>query len=148
MYSRKHGCSGSHRPLDRKKPTWVGTSNKEIELIIGKLAKEGKGASQIGLVLRDSYGIPDVKLILGKKIRQILEEKKLTHELPEDLFNLIQRIILIQKHLESNHKDMTAKRGLQLSESKVMRLLKYYKKIGRMPHTWKYNPKNLKIYAR
>ena len=147
MYSRKRGKSGSTRPAQRKKPSWLRVSEKEIELLISKLAKEGKSASEIGIILRDSYGVPDVKLILGKKITSILEAKKLTKELPEDLFNLIQRVIAIQKHLEANHKDMTAKRGLQLTESKIMRLIKFYKKNGKLDHTWKYDPKNLKIYA-
>ncbi len=106
-------------------PTWLRYKPKEIELLVAKLAKEGKSSSEIGIVLRDSYGVPDVKLLAGKSITQILSEKKLLKELPEDLVDLMKRMVAIKKHLELNENDMSAKRGFQLSESKMKRLIKY-----------------------
>lgn len=147
MYSRKHGKSKSTRPLDAKKPIWLRLSNKEIELLVVKLGKEGKSTSEIGLIMRDTYGVPDVKSILNKSITKILEEKKLTREIPEDLMNLLKRVAALQKHLEENHKDMTAKRGIQLTQSKILRLVKYYKRTEKLPHTWKYDPKNVQNYV-
>jgi len=82
------------------------------------------------LILRDSYGIPNVKAILGKKVCEVLKENKLAKAIPEDLTSLIKRDIELMKHLEANHKDMTAKRGIQLTESKIKRLIKYYKTKG------------------
>ena len=79
-------------------------------------------------------------------INKILEEKKLMKELPEDLIALMKRSIYIRKHLESNHKDMTAKRGLQLTDSKINRLIKYYKKAKKIPVEWKFDPSKLKMY--
>ncbi len=120
---------------------------KEVEMLVLKVAKEGKPASMIGLVLRDSYGIPDVKAVSGKSITKILEEKKLAPKIPEDLMSLIKRAIAIRKHIEENKQDMTALRGLQLTESKVKRLVKYYKRIKKIPVDWKYDVKSVKLYA-
>ena len=147
MHSRKKGKSGSKRPVKKAKPTWIRYKPAEIELLIAKLAKEGKTSSEIGIVMRDVYGVPDVKLIVGKPITKILIEKKMTKEFPEDLIALMKRSIFIRKHLENNKQDMTAKRGLQLTESKISRLIKYYKKAGKIPVEWKYDPTKLKMYT-
>jgi len=147
MHSRGRGNAKSHKPLSPAQPTWTRYKPKEIELLIGKLAKEGKNGSEIGLILRDSYGIPNVKLLVGKKILEILTDKKLQSEMPEDLRALIKRAVMIRKHLEANKQDMTAKRGLQFTESKVKRLAKYYRKANKIAPDWKYDPKSVKIYT-
>ena len=118
---------------------------KEIELLILKYAKEGKTAAQIGLYLRDEYGVPDVKIILNKSINQVLKEKKIKKDLPDDIMALIKKSILIRKHLEENKHDQTAKRGLQLTESKIKRLAKYYKKKKMIAADWKYDPEKVKL---
>ena len=138
MYSRKRGKSGSKKPAP-KKLTWVRYKPKEVELLIVKLSKAGNTTSQIGMILRDSYGIPDVRAILSKKITKILKDNKLISELPEDLTALIKREIKIMKHRETHKKDQTSKRGLLLTGSKINRLVKYYKKNGRLPKDWKYD---------
>ena len=147
MHSRDKGKSGSTKPSEKKVPSWMGYKSKEVELLIGKLAKEDMTASQIGIFLRDNYGIPDVKLVTGKKISQILKEKKLLHDIPEDLRSLIKKAIFIRKHLGDNHKDEPAKRGLQLTESKIKRLVKYYIKSKKLPADWKYDPKKATMYV-
>lgn len=146
-YSRKKGQSGSKKVLDKKQPIWAIHKPKEVEMLIVKLAKEGKSTSEIGITLRDSYGVPSVKQITGKTISQIVSEKKLSPKLPEDLTNLIRRALAIREHLEENKKDMTAKRGLELTESKVRRLIKYYKDNKKISADWKYNPKDAKLYV-
>ena len=146
MYSRKKGKSRSKKPLEIKKHSWITYSPKEVEMLIAKLAKEGKKPSQIGLMLRDIYGIPDVRSITKKTITQILKEKNLAGEIPEDLLMLIKKAILIKKHTEKNKHDKTAKRGLQLTESKINRLVRYYKKKGRLPKDWKYNIDKATLY--
>ena len=147
MHSRKKGKSGSTRPVEKKQPSWIRYSDKEVEMIITKLAKEGNSTSKIGLILRDSYGIPDAKQVIGKKITQLLGEKSLTGETPEDMTFLIRRAIKLRKHLEKNHHDMGAKRGLQLTESKIKRLAKYYKRSGKLSEDWKYQPEKVSLYA-
>ena len=146
MHSRKHGKSGSTKPLNPTKPSWVRYSAKEIEILISKMAKDGKSASEIGIIIRDKYGVPSVKVLTGKTMNQILKEKELTPKLPWDLNDLIKRAITIRNHLEENHKDMTAKRGLQLTESKIKRLAKYYKSTKVLPLDWKYDPKAINLY--
>jgi len=74
-----------------------------------------------------------------------MQEKKIMSQLPEDLLALIKKDILIKKHLESNKKDMPAKRGIELTESKIRRLVNYYKKTGKINKDWKYDPKNLRL---
>ena len=138
MYSGKHGKSGSKKPIKRHKLVWIRYQNKEIEQLIVKLAKQNKSLSEIGMILRDTYGVPSVRDLLKKKLHKILGENKLLPKLPEDLTSLIKREIQIIKHLERNKKDMHAKRGLLLTESKIHRLSKYYKEIGKLPQDWKY----------
>jgi len=144
-YSGKHGKHGSKKPVNKAKPTWVSYADKEIEQLVVKLAKAGKTTSQIGLMLRDSYGIPDVKVITGKKITKIVEENKLLPNIPEDVTALMKKEISLMKHLEKNKHDMTAKRGLQLTESKIHRLSKYYKRINKLPKDWKYDKESIKL---
>ena len=145
MYSRKKGRSGSTRPSEKKKKTWVKYDAKEVESLVVKLAKSGLSKSLIGLTLRDSYGIPEVKDITKKSIGKILEKNKLEQELPEDLSALIKRDIQLIKHFETNKQDRVAKRGIQLTESKINRLVRYYKKKKVLPQDWKFDKDKAKL---
>jgi small subunit ribosomal protein S15 len=145
MHSRKKGKSGSKKPIKKTKPTWLRYTPKEVEVLIVKLAKEGNTTSTIGVHLRDNYGIPSAQLVTKKSITQILQEKKLIGDVPEDLIALIKSVLALKKHLEENKQDKTAKRGLQLTESKVRRLVKYYKKNGKLAADWKYDPDKIKL---
>ncbi|MBW2995259.1 30S ribosomal protein S15 [Candidatus Woesearchaeota archaeon] len=138
MYSRNKGKAGSKKPF-KSKAHWLNYKPKEVEMLVAKFAKAGKTGSQIGLIMRDTYGIPDVRKILGKKIAKLLEEKKLKSKLPEDLTALIKRSIALRKHIEANHKDESARRGLILTESKIGRLIKYYKNTKVLPENWKFD---------
>lgn len=124
---------------------WMTYNAKEIEQLIIKLAKAGNKPSKIGLVLRDSYGIPSVRAVTKSKIGGVLEKNKIKPELPEDLTNLIKKELAVLKHMEKNKHDMTSKRGLQLTESKIRRLTKYYKRVGRLPKDWKYDLNRAKL---
>ena len=139
MHSRKKGKHGSKKPAKKTVPSWVRYKPKEVELVIAKLSKEGKITSQIGLILRDVYGIPNVFVLCGKSISAILQEKNMLQEVPEDLTSLFKKFASVKKHIETNKHDETAKRGLILTESKINRLLKYYKRVGRVPETWKFD---------
>jgi small subunit ribosomal protein S15 len=122
-------------------------STKETELLVVKYAKEGKSSSQIGILLRDEYGIPSIKMATGKSVSEILKEKELLAEIPEDVMALIKKVVLIKKHQDENKKDMTAIRGLRLAESKINRLVAYYKKSGRLSADWSYDPDRIKLYV-
>ncbi len=145
MYSRKKGKSGSKKPIEKKVQAWVRYKPKEVEMLIVKLAKDGKPASQIGLMLRDTYGIPSVQALLGKSITALLKEKEMQPEIPEDLMALIKKSITLEKHQVANKQDMTAKRGMQLATSKIMRLVKYYKRIERLPQDWKFDKGKVRL---
>jgi small subunit ribosomal protein S15 len=145
MYSRKKGKSGSKKPAKKTSYSWMSYKPKEVELLVIKLAKEGNNLSTTGIILRDVYGIPDVKAITKKSISQILGKKELLPKLPENLTALLHRVIELQKHLEANKKDFTAKRGLILTESKIRRLIKYYKKTDALPAGWEYDSSRVKL---
>jgi len=145
MHSRKKGKSGSNKPSKKTIPSWVRYKPKELELLITKLAKEGNSPSQIGLHLRDTYGIPNIRMITKKRISAVLKGKNLLPEIPECLLVLVKRAVKLRKHIETNNKDNTATRGLILTESKIRRLVKYYKKTKRLPITWTYDPEKAKL---
>lgn len=104
-----------------------------------KLAKEGRSASKIGEILRDQHGIPLVKPIVGKRISQILKEENMAPTLPEDLGNLIRQAARMRRHLEKSGLDAYNRRSLQMIESKIHRLSKYYRRTGVLPTDYKYS---------
>lgn len=145
MYARRRGTAGSVRPYRKEAPEWSNTDATEIEKIIVDLRKDGMSSSQIGLALRDKHGVPDVKLATGKRVNEILREKGLESEIPEDLRNLMQKALGLRKHLAENKKDVHNTRQLQVTESKVRRLVRYYVKAGRLPEGWTYKPETAEI---
>lgn len=147
MYSKSKGKSGSSKPNQKKDTEWIRYGQKELEMMIIKLAKEGNSPSKIGLVLRDSYGIPSIKDAIEKTIQKVMKEHNAAPELPEDLLSLIKKAVSLNKHLEENHSDNTAKRGLKLTQSKIGKLVKYYKNSGALPKTWKYDESRFKLMA-
>lgn len=144
MHSRKRGKSGSRRPARLEKPPWVELSSEEVENEVVKLARRGHSKSMIGTIMRDSRGVPLVKVVTGKKVTQILEENEIEAPLPEDLANLVRKALSVRKHLETNHKDLEAKKGLNRTESKIYRLIKYYKKKKILPQDFKYDPEKIR----
>jgi small subunit ribosomal protein S15 len=145
MHARRRGTSGSVRPYRKETPEWSNTDVQEIEKIIVDLRKNGMSSAEIGLTLRDKYGVPDVKLATGKRVSEILKEKGLESEIPEDLRNLMIKALGMRKHLSENKKDLHNKRQLQLTESKVRRLVRYYTGTGRLPKGWVYKPDTAEI---
>ncbi len=121
-------------------PEWLEQEPEEIEELIVKLHKDGQSTSQIGITLRDQYGIPSTKTVLGLKITEILEKNGEVFEYPEDLLNLIRRAVNIREHLEENPKDIHSKRGLIKIEAKIRRLVKYYTDNDVLPEGWRYDP--------
>ena len=145
MHARRRGISGSVRPYRTKAPAWSNTDTEQIETIIIDLKKQGLSNAQIGLTLRDKYGVPSVKLAMGKTVSQILENNGIVTEIPEDLRNLIIKALGMRKHLAENKRDLHNKRQLMLTESKVRRLVKYYIKSKKLPQNWVYKPETAEI---
>ena len=144
IHARKRGQSGSTRPAIKTVPEWVGYTPQEVEELVLQLGREGYPAAMIGLILRDSYGIPLVKTIAGKKITTILKENGLETELPDDLKNLVVKALRLRDHMEENKKDVHNKRNLQNTESKIYRLVRYYKRHGVLPATFRYRAEQMR----
>jgi len=146
MHARRRGKSCSVRPYRKEAPPWSNTDIKGIEKVIIELRKEGASSSKIGLILRDRYGVPDIKLVTGgKRIGDILRVYKLETEIPEDLRDLMMKALGLRKHLSENKNDLHNKRQLHLMESKIRRLVKYYTGSGRLPAGWSYKPETSEI---
>lgn len=143
MHSRKKGRSGSKKPATPAK--WVSLGSDEVERLVIKFRKEGMEASRIGLLLRDQYGIPSVKDITSKTVTQIFQENNLLSKIPEDLLDLLERAVNLRDHMGKNKKDYTSKHGLELLESKIRRLVKYYVRNNKLPEGFKYEPEKAKL---
>eukprot|EP00747_Dinoflagellata_sp_TGD_P117646 gnl/TRDRNA2_/TRDRNA2_172650_c0_seq11.p1 gnl/TRDRNA2_/TRDRNA2_172650_c0~~gnl/TRDRNA2_/TRDRNA2_172650_c0_seq11.p1 ORF type:complete len:152 (+),score=36.75 gnl/TRDRNA2_/TRDRNA2_172650_c0_seq11:80-535(+) len=138
MYGKGKGMSSSAIPYRRRAPTWLKMKTEDVCDHICKLAKKGLTPSQIGVTLRDSFGIPQVKNVTGNKILRILKTAGIAPELPEDMYCLIKKAVAIRKHLDKNRKDKDSKFRLILVESRIHRLARYYKRVKALPATWKY----------
>jgi small subunit ribosomal protein S15 len=138
MHTPTHGKSHSTRPTSRNTPVWLAQSQGDVFSLVVQLSKEGLTSSEIGVHLRDEYGIPLVKTVVGKNITEILDENNIKREMPEDLTRLVQKAVGLQKHLRSHNSDHRNVRSLELVEAKIHRLSRYYKRIGKLEKRWKY----------
>ncbi|MBS3781427.1 MAG: 30S ribosomal protein S15 [Candidatus Thermoplasmatota archaeon] len=139
MHSPKKGQSGSTRPHLEENPDWVHLDEEEIRELIVDLASKGETASQIGITLRDQYGVPDVELAIGNSITEVMEANDLGSEIPEDLLGLMEKAVNLKDHLEENPKDKANRRSLRLVESKIRRLVDYYKEQEKLEEDWRYS---------
>ncbi|XP_010147346.1 PREDICTED: 40S ribosomal protein S13, partial [Eurypyga helias] len=138
LLPHRKGLSQSALPYRRSVPTWLKLTSDDVKEQIYKLAKKGLTPSQIGVILRDSHGVAQVRFVTGNKILRILKSKGLAPDLPEDLYHLIKKAVAVRKHLERNRKDKDAKFRLILIESRIHRLARYYKTKRVLPPNWKY----------
>ena len=150
-------------PYRRSVPSWLKLNAEDVKEQIKKLGKKGMTPSQIGkliifffyiyqtyifliklicyflgIILRDSHGVAQVRFVNGNKILRIMKAVGLKPDIPEDLYFLIKRAVSIRKHLERNRKDIDSKFRLILVESRIHRLARYYKNKAVLPPTWKY----------
>ncbi|MEM4598311.1 MAG: 30S ribosomal protein S15 [Candidatus Diapherotrites archaeon] len=128
--------------------SWVEYKPEEIEEMVYKLHHEGKKKSEIGAIIRDQYGVPNIKELTGKTISEILKEKGAKEEVPEDLMSLIKKSVKLLEHMEKHKKDYKAKRGYELTTSKIRRLVGYYKEKGALPENWEYTPEKAKLLVK
>jgi len=105
------------------KPTWLKLKEDELKKIIGELVEKNSPA-QIGLILRDQYGVPTTR-VYGKKLSHYLKEfGKENFELK----NAEKKVEKIKEHLKKNITDKKAKHKLQKAQSRLRITQKYYKK--------------------
>jgi small subunit ribosomal protein S13e len=138
MHAPGKGISRSARPYKRAPPSWLKMTSADVEDRVCKLAKKGLTPSQIGVILRDSHGVAQVKSVTGHTIVRVLKANGLAPEVPEDLYMLIKKAVQVRKHLERNRKDKDSKFRLILIESRIHRLARYYRTTGKLPANWKY----------
>lgn len=142
MHTRRRGQSGSEKPVSDEPPAWSDVDAEDVESRVVELAEQGHAPSEIGLLLRDEgvqgVPVPNVKLVTGKKVTSILDEHDKTPEIPEDLYNLIEKAVRLREHVERNGQDFQNKRALQNVESKVRRLVDYYRGDA-LDEDFKYN---------
>ncbi len=131
MHTRRRGSSDSDKPVADDPPEWSDVDEAAIEERILELADAGHSPSEIGLILRDDgvdgTPVPDVSLATGKKITEILAENDAEPDVPEDLRNLLERAVRLHEHMDENPTDYQNKRALQNTESKIRRLVEYYR---------------------
>lgn len=139
MHSFGKGISSSALPYKRRPPSWLQVSSGQVSEHIVKLARKGMYPSQIGVLLRDKMGVPQVKSVTGNKILRVLKKNGVAPEVPEDLYHLMKKALSVRKHLEKFRKDKDAKFRLILIESRIHRLARYYKRAKKLPATWKYD---------
>lgn len=89
MHSKGKGMSSSALPYRRAPPSWLKSTPEEVCSEIFKFARKGLTPSQIGVQLRDSKGVAQVRFVTGNKILRILKSEGLAPEIPEDLYHLI-----------------------------------------------------------
>jgi small subunit ribosomal protein S15 len=138
IHAHTHGKSHSLRPASKNAPSWLVHNQGQISSLIVQLSKEGLIPSDIGIQLRDEYAIPLSKPILGKSVTEVLNENNIKRDMPEDLNQLVQKALGLQKHLRLHNSDHRNIRSLELIEAKIHRLSKYYKRIGKLHKSWKY----------
>jgi small subunit ribosomal protein S15 len=131
MHTRRRGSSDSDKPVADEPPEWSDVDEGAIEARVVELAEAGHSPSEIGLKLRDEgvngTPVPDVSLATGKKVTEILAENDADPDLPEDLRNLMERAVRLREHMDENPGDHQNKRALQNTESKIRRLVDYYR---------------------
>ncbi len=120
--------------MAEKKPEWVKMKPAEVEQIVIDLAKKEETPEKIGLILRDTHGVPKVKLV-GKKIGKILEEAKIKVSGIGERTQL--KIDNVEKHILKNKHDYTALRSLQ----KRRWIVNKSNKNNSITAQWSYNTK-------
>ena len=146
MHSKGKGISRRCLPYRKTPPSWVQVSGADLTEQIVKMAKRGSSPSQIGVILRDQYGVPQVNHITGQKILRILKVAGVAPDLPEDLYHLIKKAVNVRKHIEKFRADRDGKFRLILIESRIHRLARYYRTAKALPPTWRYQSKRAETF--
>ncbi|MCX8166593.1 MAG: 30S ribosomal protein S15 [Candidatus Micrarchaeota archaeon] len=148
MHARKRGTAKSYKKPFRPVPEDLEITPAEVEDLVVSLYRQGNSPSQIGAILRDKHKVPDVKAICGKKIVEILKENQVVMELPEDLLSLIRRAVRMIRHLRSNKRDTYNSVRLTWVESKIRRLVRYYRRTKVLPQNWRYSRETAELIVR
>ncbi len=147
IHGKGHGKAKSRKPIVElgKIPSDATVTAQQVEELIERYAKQGMSPALIGERLKNEHKIPYVRQYTGKRMLDILKEKKLLGEIPPDLMDLMRSAVTMRKHLEKNAQDKHNMLRLRRTESKIWRLTKYYVGSGALPTGWKYDPKQAEL---
>jgi small subunit ribosomal protein S15 len=106
-----------------EKPTWLKMKEEELKKVIAELAEKHSPA-QIGIILRDQYGVPTTK-VYGKSLSAYLKEIGKTEDY--ELKNIEKKVEKLKEHLKKNPTDKKAKHKSQKAQSRLI-LRKNYSK--------------------
>ncbi len=104
------------------KPVWVKMKEPELKKVILELS-EKYAPSQIGIILRDQYGIPTTK-VFGKKLKAYLTELGINRN--EDIENAERKLTGLKEHLKNNITDRKSKHRLQKAQSRLNIIKRYF----------------------
>ena len=93
MHSRKRGRSRSHHPVGRPVARWIDYDADEIKMLVTKFLTSEKSQAETGIILRDTYGIPDVRSY-GIRIAKVARSLPDRPPVPEDLYNLMKKVVI------------------------------------------------------
>ncbi len=105
-----------------KKPAWLKYTEEEVKAIVLKLANKGLTSEKIGLIMKDQYGIPSVRLY-ELKIKRILKDKFIE----PTLINLEKKVGRINAHFKKNKHDKKSERALVITSAKLKKRQDYKK---------------------
>lgn len=105
-----------------EKPSWVKMTEKDMKKLIVELSEKHK-PSEIGMILRDTYGVPTTK-VFGKKLNAYLKEEGI--EINENLDSAEEKVNRMSEHLKNNITDRKAKHKFQKAQSRLNVLKRYY----------------------
>lgn len=148
LHSKRKGKSKRKRAKRKEKAEFVVVEDEQIKEIVRELYLKGTPPSRIGQILRDEYGVPSFKAQTGEKIMSYLIKENLYKTFPEDLLNLFRKAVGMNEHLKKNKKDISNKVKMRHVESKIKRLLKYYKRVGKVPRNWNYSIERAALLVR
>ena len=126
-----------------KRAEWVTYEKDEIEALVAKLAKDGNSSAMIGQLLRDQYGIPDVRKY-GIRVSRVAHAA-VPREIPEDMLDLLRQAVNLHRHLAEKKKDSKGRHSLDRIESKIRRLAKFYVREKKLPKDWTYSIEKAKM---
>ncbi|MCL5009729.1 MAG: 30S ribosomal protein S15 [Candidatus Parvarchaeota archaeon] len=129
-------------------PHWLTYTPEEVEKLVINKSQKGLTKSQIGLALRDQYGIPSVKDLTKQNIGKLIAKHDIKEELPEDLIAMYKKAVKLHMHLDKEKKDNKSKRSLVVLENRIKRLINYYKYKKVLPASYTYSLANARLVVK
>lgn len=148
MHTKKKGKSGSRKPLIGSASSESGLSTSQIEELIEGYAKQGMDPALIGEKLKREHKVLYLRKATGMRMLEILQKRKLAGEIPSDMLQLMKKAVNMRAHLVKNTRDVHGTVRLGRVESKIWRLSKYYKRTGKLPEGWRYDPRQAELLIR